>query len=132
MNRCWVMLAVLVVSSASAAERVLFAFDDVAIPLRDNLQLTMTPAEKCERNPVLRRGETGTPDHGQAVLYGSVIQEGGKFRMWYLASPNRLGEAPLPDVPAWWRPMCYAESEDGIHWTKPDFGLVEFNGSKHN
>src|SRR5262249_7240453 len=27
---------------------------------------------------------------------------------------------------------CYAESRDGIHWTKPDLGLFEFDGSKHN
>jgi hypothetical protein len=32
----------------------------------------------------------------------------------------------------WWRPMCYAESDDGIHWTKPELGLVEFNGNKKN
>ncbi|MCX6619521.1 MAG: hypothetical protein NTY38_00270 [Acidobacteria bacterium] len=27
---------------------------------------------------------------------------------------------------------CYAISNDGIHWQKPDLGLVEFNGSKAN
>ena len=27
---------------------------------------------------------------------------------------------------------CYAESKDGIHWTKPDLGLFEFDGSKKN
>jgi hypothetical protein len=27
---------------------------------------------------------------------------------------------------------CYAESKDGIHWTKPELGLFEFNGSKQN
>ena len=27
---------------------------------------------------------------------------------------------------------CYAESRDGIHWTKPELGLFEFNGSKQN
>ncbi|GIT29989.1 MAG: hypothetical protein Ct9H300mP1_20350 [Planctomycetaceae bacterium] len=27
---------------------------------------------------------------------------------------------------------CYAESHDGIRWTKPDLGFVEFNGSKKN
>ncbi len=28
--------------------------------------------------------------------------------------------------------MCYAESKDGIHWTKPELGLVEFRGSRKN
>jgi len=27
---------------------------------------------------------------------------------------------------------CYAESKDGITWTKPNLGLIEFNGSKNN
>ena len=27
---------------------------------------------------------------------------------------------------------CYAESRDGIHWTKPVLGLFEFGGSKQN
>ncbi len=30
------------------------------------------------------------------------------------------------------RLTCYAESRDGIHWTKPNLGLVEVNGSKAN
>jgi hypothetical protein len=28
--------------------------------------------------------------------------------------------------------MCYAESNDGIHWTKPELGLVELGGNKRN
>ncbi|MDP2954775.1 MAG: hypothetical protein Q8N53_00020, partial [Longimicrobiales bacterium] len=28
--------------------------------------------------------------------------------------------------------LCYATSKDGIHWEKPDLGLIEFGGSKHN
>jgi hypothetical protein len=28
--------------------------------------------------------------------------------------------------------VCYAESRDGIAWTKPDLGLVEFEGAKSN
>ena len=28
--------------------------------------------------------------------------------------------------------MCYAESEDGIRWTKPSLGVVEFQGSTDN
>ena len=27
---------------------------------------------------------------------------------------------------------AYAESEDGIHWTRPELGLVEYRGSKKN
>ncbi|HRE82136.1 MAG TPA: hypothetical protein PLN52_13895 [Opitutaceae bacterium] len=116
--------------SVRAAERVFFAFDDQSIPWHHNLKLTLVPADKYPGNPVLRRGPVGAPDHGHAILYGTVIKVGGKFRMWYLA----MGETEIKagQAPGWWRPMCYAESVDGIHWTKPELGLVEFNGSKKN
>lgn len=111
-------------------EAVFFAFDDYAIPWRNNLTLTPVKATKHPKNPVLRRGPAGAPDHGHAILYGSVLQFDGKFRMWYLGmfeTKIKAGQAP-----GWWRPMCYAESTDGVNWTKPDLGLVEFNGNKQN
>jgi len=102
--------------SAPEQETVFFAFDDQSIPWRDNLQLTMVPAEKYPHNPVLRRGPEGSPDYGEAVLYGSVIRVGDTFRMWYVGAPNRA--LPRENLQPYWRPMCYAESEDGIHWDK--------------
>ena len=67
-----------------AAERVLFAFDDNAIPWHFNTKLTMHSATKHAANPALRKGPPGAPDHGHAILYGSVMHDGEKFRMWYL------------------------------------------------
>ena len=67
-----------------ADEKVFFAFDDHSIPWQHNLKVTMVPATKHPGNPVLRRGPEGAPDHGHAVIYGTVIKDGGKFRMWYL------------------------------------------------
>jgi len=113
-----------------AGAQVLFAFDDHAIPWRDNLHLTLVEAAKHPENPVLRRGPAGAPDHGHAILYGSVIRVGGNFRMWYLGMLQR--ELDRGQAPGWWRPMCYAESEDGIRWAKPELGLVELNGNTRN
>lgn len=113
-----------------SAERVFFSFDDHSIPLRDNVAVTPLSVEKHPANPVLRRGPEGAPDHGHAILYGTVLKMEGKFRMWYLGmfeSETQSGQAP-----GWWRPMCYAESDDGVTWTKPALGLVEFNGNKQN
>ena len=50
--------------------------------------------------------------------------------MWYLAMGQRKLERG--QAPGYWRPMCYAESDDGVHWTKPDLGLVEYNGGTRN
>ena len=114
----------------AAAEQTFFAFDDVSIPWRSNVKLTMVTADKHPANPVLQHGPEGAPDHGHAVMYGTVLHIGGKFRMWYLGMIQTTIERG--QAPGWWRPMCYAESDDGVTWTKPELGLVELNGSKKN
>lgn len=112
-------------------ERTLFGFDDYSIPWKHNLKITLVEAKKYSGNPVVKTGPRGAPDHGHAILYGTVIKEGRKYRMWYLA----MGQTYIQNngqAPGYWRPMCYAESEDGINWVKPELGLVEFNGNKRN
>lgn len=118
------------ISVDTGSEKVLFSFDDQSIPWQHNLRITLVEASKHPGNPVLRRGPAGSPDQGHAILYGTVIKTGDRFRMWYLAMHETTivkGQAPGN-----WRPMCYAESKDGIHWKKPDLGLVEFNGNSNN
>ncbi len=118
-------------SNKRVGESVLFSFDDFNIPRKRNLELTLVQAVKYPKNPVLRRGPSGSHDHGHAILYGTVIKVGEKFRMWYLGmAETEIGSDY--QSPKYWRPMCYAESLDGIEWTKPNLGLVEFNGNKKN
>lgn len=117
-------------ASKHAGETTLFAFDDHSIPWQHNLKITLVEAQKHPANPVLKRGPKGSPDHGHAILYGTVIKDGNKFRMWYLAMFE--SEVIKGQAPGNWRPMCYAESSDGINWIKPELGLVEFIGSKRN
>lgn len=115
---------------AQDREQTFFAFDDHGIPFSHNLKVTLVQAEKHPYNPVLTRGPEGAPDAGHTILYGTVIHDGAKFRMWYLAMIEK--EIVKGQAPGWWRPMCYAESTDGVTWTKPELGLVEFNGNKKN
>ena len=123
------LAAAVTLAAAAPAERVFFAFDDHSIPWHDNLQFTLVPATKHPANPVLRAGPPGAPDHGHAILYGTVLHDGAKFRMWYLGMPDTSFEAWRQSR---WRPMCYAESDDGVVWRKPELGLVEVNGSRRN
>lgn len=56
--------------------------------------------------------------------YCSLHDLGGKFGLWYeVVPPGGYGGKNL---------ICYAESEDGKKWVKPELGLVEFGGSKRN
>ena len=47
---------------------------------------------------------------------GVVIRVDGKYRMWYLAGAD---DAAVNKVDTSFRP-AYAESDDGIHWVKPE------------
>ena len=70
------------------------------------------------------------PWEGNLCSCDCLFHDGDKFRLYYRAMQVETSEdlLEIPHVPV----ICYAESTDGIHWTKPDLGLVEFNGSKHN
>lgn len=124
------LLIIVCALTTRAEEKVLFSFDDHSLPWRDNLQLNLVAGEKHPENPVVRCGPPGSPDFGHAILYGTVLHDGAKFRMWYLGMIHR--ELERGQAPGWWRPMCYAESTDGVHWTKPELGLVELNGNTKN
>ncbi|MGN6196484.1 MAG: hypothetical protein ACTHOB_16210 [Ginsengibacter sp.] len=70
---------------------------------------------------------TDEPWEGSFSNYNSIFKDGDIYRMYYRGwNRGTKGEVTHPMV------WCYAESKDGIHWTRPDLGLFEFNGSKHN
>ena len=73
---------------------------------------------------------TDKPWEGNACLYRSVFQDGGLYRMYYGVHQYNVSDGAMnsPHPPF----LCYAESSDGIHWTKPELGLVEFGGSARN
>jgi hypothetical protein len=63
------------------------------------------------------------PWDGKYSGYFTVFQDGELFRMYYRGWAELKGGEQV---------TCYAESKDGVHWTKPNLGLFEFNGSKEN
>lgn len=117
----------------ASGDMVLFPFDDHTIPWRDNLKLTLAPPRKYPGNPIIKPGPIESPDGYECIVYGTVIKQGTRFRMWYLAGPRADGRIPGdPERMEFYRPVAYAESADGIHWKKPDLDLVEFRGNKNN
>lgn len=71
---------------------------------------------------------TDQPWEGNTCAYYTVFRDGDLYRMYYRGShfDEQTKKSAHPEV------ACYAESKDGIHWTKPNLGLFEFNGSKEN
>ena len=71
------------------------------------------------------------PWEGTGSGYHSVFRDGDKYRMYYKAwhLDVKDGKVNTGSHPLY---CCYAESDDGIHWRKPELGLVDFKGSKAN
>lgn len=66
------------------------------------------------------------------TMYGTVLHWHGKFHMWYVTFGwDPRDPSPLPKRMAD-AGVCYASSEDGIVWEKPQLGLCAFEGSREN
>lgn len=75
------------------------------------------------------RQTLGIPEHKDAVLtfdkpwegrycgYVTVFKEADRYRMYYRGLPEAGKDGSNNEV------TCYAESTDGIHWTKPELEL---------
>ena len=88
------------------------------------LDTEKTTAERRLHRPI-RKGEIfklDMPWEGNVCGYFSVFLAEGKYRMYYRATQSGRRE----------RYICYAESDDGISWVRPNLGIVEINGSKDN
>ena len=67
------------------------------------------------------------PWEGIFSAYTTILRDGETLRMYYRGGPQGIREdGTNAEV------TCYAESIDGIHWTKPKLGLYEVAGAKEN
>jgi len=53
----------------------------------------------------------------RVCAYNTVMEDEGIYKMWY--------DAIADDGSRW---LCYATSEDGVHWDKPALDIVPFQG----
>ena len=74
--------------------------------------------------PVLRPDTFS--DGAGVTIYGSVLRDGGRLRMWYHAIPQDW------DYQRDMSSIAYAESEDGITWTKPALRILEHGPGPNN
>ena len=66
------------------------------------------------------------PWEGAFCGYCTVIRDGSRYLAYYRGLPSAGADGSSSEV------TCYAESADGIHWTKPNLGLFEVRGHKKN
>lgn len=70
--------------------------------------------------------EFDRPWEGRFCGYCTVIHEGGKYRLFYRGIPVSRADGSGDEV------TCYAESEDGKRFTRPNLGLHEVRGTREN
>ena len=96
--------------------------------------LVMGTVQKAPSNPLFQADKPW--ENSLNNLYPNVVfdPERKLFRLWYkcvLADKDAIAKmmppATVHDV-GWF--LLYAESADGMHWTKPDLGLIGFDGSR--
>ena len=113
--------------------------DEAPIASMKNVILTMN-APYQDHEPVFL---PEAPWEYRIHPYATVMREGDIFRLWYLAyewDPPAGVELPVAgtaeDARLFWKHtrgrLCYAESTDGVHWERPNLGLVEYRGSGDN
>jgi hypothetical protein len=91
--------------------------------------MTLHPFERYSAKPVLVpeypwERKTAT-ERGFVQLGGTVMydEQSKQFKMWYAAWSGKDFDRNC---------VCYATSDDGIHWNKPTLGIHEFDGSRAN
>ncbi|MBN1475549.1 hypothetical protein JXA47_02235 [Candidatus Sumerlaeota bacterium] len=92
--------------------------DDALIQSMTDLQWTLHEPELREVGMVF-----DAPWEGPQMGYATVLRDpGGEFRLCYRGG----GDVTTREV------ACLALSDDGIHWRRPELGLIEFEGSTAN
>lgn len=71
------------------------------------------------------------PWEGTSAGYHTAFRDGDIYRLYYRGLHLEVSEKSISTGKH--EPFyCLAESKDGITWTRPELGIVEFEGSKKN
>jgi len=97
--------------------------DETLIESMDGVRIVLA-RPSCTREALIRPDEPWEIAQGAYVgSYSSVLHDGGRIRVWYFAATQEDKTQ---------RRVCYAESEDGVHFTKPRLDLHEMGGTRAN
>ncbi len=76
-----------------------------------------------DQGPVL---DFDKPWEGPFCGYVTILKDNDKFRLYYRGLPKAGKDGSTAET------TCYAESKDGINWTKPNLGIYEVSGTLNN
>jgi len=117
------VLAVTLLScSVVANEQTILFVDDADLLYRAGAERIIQPAKKRVQ-PVMADAKPWE----LAIGYCSVHRrpDTGEYQAWYQSYAGGRAQDPTRRVV-----LCYATSQDGFQWEKPDLGLFDFNDEK--
>ncbi|HOW18463.1 MAG TPA: LamG domain-containing protein, partial [Phycisphaerae bacterium] len=99
--------------------------DDYTVQSKVGVARTYHAFQKYAGNPVMVADRAWEGDN--IYVYGTVLpaESGSGYRMWYHSLSFTLPKTDRVHA-------NYATSTDGIHWEKPNLGIISFNGSTDN
>ena len=110
-----------------SAERQLFVDDYLLASCNGIVRKIHQPVPHAG-NPVLQMFEQEWEARDGHSLFVLRDEATGEFKMWY----NTRGFFTAENGVRYRAPTGYATSKDGVHWTKPNLGLISYAGSKQN
>ena len=121
LNRRLLSITLLAAGLLPAADRTILLVDDHDVLYRSGTRRILHPAERHPANPLIRPER---PWEG-AIGWTSIHRDArsGKYQVWYQGYSAGVAKTHALDSV-----VCYAESTDGIHFTRPSLGLFEYNG----
>lgn len=125
---CLTLLCTVLLSTATSADQETASKDDTTIlnigsrrqifmdgrflAKSSNVDLIVHPPQKTDEHTIVPQ-QPWEPYLGSHI---SALKMGDTYHLWYTTRGV----------------LCYARSQDGIHYEKPDLGLAHYEGSTHN
>ena len=116
------------------------ALDSRIIDRKEGVRLSLGAVHKDPHNPLFIADKPWEPRFDN--LYANVLfdEQEKTFKCWYnpFIQDEVFTSTPKSKRVSPYRPgkremgVCYAVSRDGLAWTKPELGIIEFGGSTQN
>jgi hypothetical protein len=107
-------------SVSIAAPRTVLLVDDHDVLYRAGTRRVLHPARRHENGPVIAEEKPWEVAIAWCSAYRDPIS--GKYQLWYQAYSGKAAKEKRNECV-----VCYAESDDGLKFTKPQFDLFPYN-----
>ena len=111
-------------SSVQNRNQTILFVDDNAILYRSGTRRSLQQPKRHAANPMIGKTKPWEVAIGYCTVYRDT--ETGLHQCWYQSYSGNRANDPTRRVV-----VCYATSNDGVVWEKPNLGLFDYNGD-HN